>query len=1013
MSRPKPTLFTIPAGVSFVDALAAGLLERAGPEPGALAGTTLLLPTRRACRALAEAFLEASGGTALLLPRLLPLGDLDAEELSFLEEEAGLAGSEAMALPPAMPGLRRQLLLSLLIQAWQARRAEAGTAPAGADQAARLAEELARLIDQVETEGLSWNGLAGLVPEDYAGHWQETLDFLEIVTARWPEIEAEQGAVGPAARRRLLLERQAAAWQAAPPAGPVVVAGSTGSIPATAALIAAVAALPEGMVVLPGLDRSVDEETWEAVAQDPAHPQHGLARLLLRLGAGRDEVADWPHAAPEATIACRGAFLNDALRPAALTAAWSAAEDDPDGGAGLEAALAGVRRIDCANPAEEALVVALLLRQSLRVPGRSAALVTPDRGLARRVAAELRRWDIEIDDSAGQPLSQTPPGAYLRLTADLLVSELAPLPLLAALKHPLTAGGEAPGAFRDKVRALELAVLRGPRPAPGFTGLRAALAGHAAAERLRPWLDRLAAMAEPFRAALAARPRRLKAVAEGHLAFAEALAASDKESGPARLWAGEAGEAAAGFADELLDPASGDAGAGDPGAGGLEVGREDYVALLDSLMAGRAVRPRYGRHPRLAILGPLEARLKHADVMILAGLNEGTWPAETDSGPWLSRPMRAAFGLPAPERRIGLSAHDFLQACAAPEVALTRSTRVEGAPTVPSRWLLRIDALLRARGLGDALHRESGQWCRWAAELDRPPRIAAAAPPEPRPPVAKRPHELSVTEVQSLVHDPYGLYARKVLALAALDPLDADPGAAERGTLIHAVLERFVARFPENLPEDALEALLALGREAFAPLEAWPSLHAFWWPRFERIAAWFVAWEAERRPGLAETRAELRGRLALDAPAGLFTLKAKADRLERRRDGGLTLIDYKTGALPTGVAVETGLAPQLPLEAAIAAAGGFAALPAGAPDRLAFLRLTGGEPAGAWKPLAADAAALAAEARAGLERLVAAYDRPETAYRARPYGGAPGRDPYALLSRLAEWSSGAGGEDGP
>ena len=775
MSGTESRLFTIPAGVSFVDALAAGLLERAhntdgGRDPAGLSRYTVLLPTRRACRALAEAFLEASDGRALLLPRLLPLGDIDAEDLGFQEEAAGLAGDQAMAVPPAMPGLRRQLLLTLLIQRWQETRDRRGAA--GADQAARLAEELLRLIDQVETEGLTWDGLADLVPADYAGHWQETLAFLEIVTRQWPAIEVEQGVLGPAARRRHLHERQAAAWRASAGSspGPIVVAGSTGSIPSTAALIGAVAELPEGLVVLPGLDRSIDATAWAAVHHDPGHPQHGLARLLATLGVERTEVADWPVQAPEPAIACRSRFLNDALRPAAETAAWGREDGDVEAETSLSEALAGVRRVDCANPAEEALVIALVLRQSLRIEGRSAALVTPNRDLARRVAAELRRWNIEIDDSAGEPLARTPAGAFLRLTAEMLVSGLAPVSLLAALKHPLAAAGEAPAQFRARVRSLELAVLRGPRPAAGFAGLKAALEGKESAAELRPWLDRLAEMAEPFQTALAARPRRLAAVAAGHIAFAEALAASDEKAGPERLWAQEAGEAAAAFVTELLSPEH-----LDPDGPVLSLGREDYVALLDSLMSGRAVRPRYGRHPRLAILGPLEARLKHADVMVLSGLNEGTWPAETESGPWLSRPMRAAFGLPPPERRIGLSAHDFVQACAAPEVYLTRSRRVEGTPSVPSRWLLRIDALLKARAAPDALMRESAQWCSWAAELDRPKQVVATAPPAPRPPASARPNALSVSDVQVLMHDPYAL-------LRAEDPRAARVQAARRGT---------------------------------------------------------------------------------------------------------------------------------------------------------------------------------------------------------------------------------------
>ena len=998
MSGPASSLYTIPAGISFVDSLAAGLLRRYGSEPLGLARVTVLLPTRRACRSLLEAFLEASDGRALLLPRLMPLGDLDAEELAFLEEESGLADEEALAIAPALPGLRRQLLLTRLILAWQ--EARPGDLPGGADQAARLAEALARLIDQVETEGLDWQGLRDLVPADYAHHWQRTLDFLSIVTERWPEIESDAGAIGPAARRRLLLQRQAAAWRATAAGDPIVVAGSTGSLPATAELIGTVAGLPEGLVVLPGLDKTVDDDCWSAIRADPSHPQHGLARLLKTLGVERQAVQDWPEAAAPVAVARRSDLLNEALRPAA--ASWRAPVEAAAPDADDVAALAGIRRIDCANPAQEALIIAIILRQSLEVPGRTAALVTPDRALARRVAAELRRWSIEIDDSAGQPLALTPAGAFLRLTAEMIAAELAPLPLLAALKHPLAAGGLELGAFRAKVRALEMAVLRGPRPAPGFAGLRAALEAQKGSGDLLAWLDDLEARAVPFTEALAARPCSLTTLAAGHIAFAQALAESAEQSGAARLWAHESGEATADFAAELMAAAEAE----------IVLDAEDYAALLESLMSGRAVRPVAGRHPRLAILGPLEARLQHADIMVLGGLNEATWPAETDPGPWLSRPMRTAFGLPPPERRIGLSAHDFVQACCAPAVYLTRATRVEGTPSVPSRWLLRLDALLQARGLADALMRDAPSWRQWAEALDRPGTVEPIDPPEPRPPLAARPRTFAVTEIETLTIDPYVIYASRILDLQPLHPLDEDPGAAERGTLIHKVLERFVSRYPDALPADPLAVLMAEGEAAFAKLRARPGLQAFWWPRFERVARWFIDFETERRAGMRRAWAELRGRMTLEAPAGPVTLYARADRIDEANDGSLTILDYKTGALPSRGAVEAGLSPQLPLEAAIAAAGGFDGLAARAPDALGYLRLSGGQPAGELRLIKTSPAELADEVLTGLARLIAFYDDPKTAYLAAAWEAEQTRfDPYGHLARRQEWSVGLGPEE--
>ncbi|MCP5366643.1 MAG: double-strand break repair protein AddB [Hyphomicrobiales bacterium] len=995
MTAPAPrpgNVFTIPAGVPFVDALAAGIRDRAGPDPQALVPYTVLLPTRRACRALREAFLRGGDGRPLLLPRLMPLGELDDEDLSLLGWEAEPAGGAALDpdIPPPLGGLRRQLLLARLILA----RAGAEETDMTPDQAARLAQELARLLDQVHTERLSLDGLADLVPGDFADHWRITLEFLSILSDAWPAILADEGCLDPAARRNRLLEARAAAWRARPPAGPVIAAGSTGSIPATADLLAVVAALPTGAVVLPGLDRDLDDDAWSAL--EPSHPQFGLARLLAHLGLDRAAVADWPAPGIQGTAADRARLVNTALRPAAATG--EAARLDGDLAGGLDSALAGVARVDCPTAVEEAAVVALAVRETLQTPGRTVAVVTPDRALARRVTAELRRWGVEVDDSAGLPLHQTPPGAFLRLTARMVADGLAPVPLLAALKHPLAAGGQEPGAFRARVRDLERAVLRGLRPGPGVAGLRAAVR---AAERgdLEPFLGGLERALQPFAAALSRRRAPLRELLRAHADAAEALAATTEETGAARLWAGEAGEAAADFVAELGD--TGDLLAGVDGA--------DYPALLETLLAARVVRPRYGRHPRVAILGLLEARLQHADRVILAGLNEGTWPPEAPASPWMSRPMMARFGLPLPERRVGLTAHDFVQGFCAPEVIVTRAERDEGTPTVPSRWLVRLDNLLGTAGA----RLESGPWLSWALGLDTPGAVTPVKPPEPRPPLEMRPTKLSVTRIETWIRDPYAVFARHVLGLEPLDPLDADVGAADRGIVVHKALERFVKELPGDLPADALDRLLAIGHEVFRAYRDRPAVQAFWWPRFERIAAWFVDYEHRRRAaGVRTLKTEARGELPIAGPAATFTLSGVADRIDRLPDGTLAILDYKTGAPPSGKQVEAGLAPQLSLEAAMAAQGGFTDVAAGEVAQLAYLRLSGGRQPGEEKVLKLDVDEVAAAALDGLTKRVATFQMPETPYRSRPVPMFEGRfGDYDHLARVKEWRAGPGGDE--
>ena len=1009
MSAERPKVYSIDPEIGFLDALAGGLLARSS-DPLDLSRVQVLLPTRRSGRSLAEAFLRIAEGKALLLPRIRPLGETDADELLIAGEPAaedfGLGGHAAADLPPPLPAVARQLILARLVLRWTEQRREDGPtsdAPPE-DQAVRLAGELGRLIDSVETEGLDFAELDGLVPDDYAAHWQKTLDFLRIVTASWPEIQRTLGTLGTAERRRRLLEAQAAAWQAEPPQGPVIAAGSTGSIPATAHLLKVVAGLPQGAVILPGLDRKMPDAAWKQVLGAPSHPQHTLARLLQSLGMDRSEVADWPNGlrgSPAPAAVARSKLVAAALWPAKATAGWVKLAEDKDA-QDMATALRGLTRIDCADSGAEATTVALLLREALETPGKRAALVTPDRGLARRVAAELRRWTLEVDDSAGQPLATTTPGAFLRLTAQMVADELAPLPLLAALKHPLAAGGEAPASFRAQVRRLEVTVLRGPRPLAGFEGLLQAARAEAGARPLVPWLQGLAGLARTFATVLRNRAAGLATAVEAHIAFAEALAATDQEPGAARLWRGEAGEEAATFCAELHEGAL--------VADGLTAAR--YLPVLESLLAGRAVRRRYGGHPRLAILGPLEARLQQADRLILAGLNEGTWPAETEPGPWMSRPMRAAFGLPPVERKIGLAAHDFAQALGAPEVILTRAERAEGAPTVPSRWLLRLDALLAAFGKPSALNDESRLWSARLAALDAPTAYRPCAPPAPKPPLHARPKGLSVTQIETWMRDPYAIYARHILGLKALPALDEEPGAAEKGLIVHEALDAFAKAWPDGLPPDAAARMLDCGRSVFARIRHRPTLFAFWWPRFERIAAWVVAQEAQRRPGLAALLSEITGKIEIEG----FELRARADRIERLADGRLALIDYKTGTAPSPKSLRLGFAPQLPLEAAIAREGGFDGLAVAEVAELAFWRLTGGQPPGEIKSLKPGKEMppideLAAEAYAGLAALVRHFRHPDTPFHARPRPDwAPRYSDYEQLARIKEWTVTEGAE---
>jgi len=999
--RDRPKVLSIPAGVSFAETLAAELLHQVERDPLKLAEMTVLLPNRRACRTLQEAFLRQAIGPdrsgASLLPRLMPIGDLDAEDLTVL---GGAILGEAAEIPPAIGELKRRMLLARLIMAAPSR----GGPRAGAirlDQATQLAAELARLLDQVETERKDLSALEGLVQGNLAEHWQLTVNFLDILRGAWPEILAEEGAIDPADRRNRLLDLQRDLWQAAPPATPIIAAGSTGSIPAAADLMQTVAHLPRGAVYLPGLDRAPSDEDWQAIEDDASHPQYGLAQLLERFELTRDQVADVVvHTLADARQA-RAEIVSAALLPAERTHGWKERAERLDPRM-VDDAIAGVQRIDCQSEREEASVIALALRRFIAEHEEGvAALATPDRRLARRVAAELKRWRIEIDDSAGQPLAQTAPGAYLLALCEAAEAEWPPIPLLGLLKHPLAAGGRALGALRASARRLDRDVLRGPRPAPGWSGLRQAIETRdehsklsdmdaAALLRVVQTLERATAMMADW-----SRPlppvERLRAL----IASAEALAATDSETGAERLWRGEAGEALSDFAHDALQSFT----------GLPPVQAEDFSALMLELLSAVAVRPRFGRHPRLFIWGPLEARLQQADLLVLGSLNEGTWPAESAIDPWLNRPMRQGFGLPVPERKIGLSAHDFQQAMGAPRVLLTRAERVDGTPTVPSRWLLRLNAFLRCGG--DGLPSDANAFeRRLALTIDRPETVRPGSRPMPRPGPERRPNRLSVTQIEAWRRNPYAIYARHILRLDALDPLDQDPGAANLGSAVHEALHEFTRKHPGTLPADALERLRAEGEAAFSAWLDRPNVWAFWQPRFQRIAAWWLDQERERRPMLRAIATELTGELALPGVLPPFTLTARADRIDTRKDGALAIIDYKTGTLPKKEHIELGFAPQLTLEAAMALAGAFDGVSGTQIVELAHWRLSGNRDGGTIDRVKGDVMSLAAAAMAGLVALVSEFGKDGALYPATPDPSfALSYDDYDHLARNAEWSS--------
>ena len=897
-----PAVYTIPAHRAFSDALARGVIARHGGDVMALARGILLLPNNRAVRAVRDAFVRESGG-GLLMPRLVPIGDEDlGERLGTALDPLG----EGADVPPAVPAMERQMILARLVQQVRAESRQ----PVDAGEAMRLGQALARSIDHLHVERVDPRRLHDLeMTGDLSDHWRASLRLLSILLDRWPEELERLGMIDLADRRNRMLDHVARRWRETPPLGFVIAAGISSTAPAICGVLRTVSRLPQGQVVLSELDQHMSAEEWDAIGPfdpDPvtgfrpraeeSHPQYALKIMLDRIGVARDEVTQWRWGGGHDARAIRGKALSNAMLAPAHTAKWQGLK-------GGERTLPGVRLIEVPTPAQEAQAIALLLREAIETPGRTAALVTPDRALAARVAAHLGRWGIEADDSAGQPLSLTPPGTLLIALARVVAERFAPVALLDLLKHPLVRKGDERLIWLDGVRGLDL-LLRGPRPAPGMAGLEARLAPRGADEEDRQARLRaeVSAWWQEQRALFAPLDRLSDGVHDLPAMLALLREAAGTLSGD-MVWAGYQGRALADLFGEMERAAV---------LGPADVDVRALPDLLRRVLEAQAVRPPQGGHPRITIYGLLEARLQQADLMVLGGLNEGIWPGLPSPDPWLAPRIRQELGLPGLEQRIGLSAHDFASALGAPEAVITRARRSGSAPAVASRFWLRLQAMA-----GENLV-HADDIAGWAERIDRPDRHRPASRPRPVPALDLRPKRVAVTQVDRLAADPYAFYAGRILKLSALERVDADPGPAWRGTKVHRVLELW---FREDgcAPDRLEERTRALFREG----DMHPVLRALWLPRLIESVRWIGAQVTkDAAEGRVITLVETAGETVL----GGVTLHGTADRIDRLGDGGIAIVDYKTGKPPSASQVKQGYALQLGLLGVIAEQGGFGEL---------------------------------------------------------------------------------------
>ncbi len=961
----KASIYGVPLGVDFPKALRDGILKRyAGQSPDALARLTIYVNTGRMQRRLRDLF---HSGEALLLPQIRLLQDLGRSQIGE-------------ALPPPVSSLRRRLELAQLI----AQLIEAQPDLAARASAYDLADSLAALLDEMQGEGVTPDDIARLDVSDLSGHWQRSLSFISIVQG----FIGNDAAPDAEARQRIIIQRLIAQWQEEPPQDPILIAGSTGSRGTTHMLMQAVAALPNGTVVLPGFDFDQPTSVWENLADPLAsedHPQYRYYKLLSAVGLQPQDTPRWTNTPPLQPE--RNKLLSLALRPAPVTDQWMAEGKDLTG---LDKAAGDITLINAPSARAEALAIALRMRQAAET-GETVALITPDRGLSRQVSAALDRWDLKADDSAGLPLQLSAPGRFLRLVGQLFGQRLTVEALLTLLKQPIThSAGTDRGPHLLRTRELELHLRRYGPAFPNPIALHSWASKRAAKDAgVTAWVDWLCTALPPEEHS---DTLPLSTHLERHIACAEALARGVDQDNESELWKEAAGRKARATIDALSE---------DAGYGG-DMGIRDYTDLFGAVLAKAEVRKPDEEFPNVMILGTQEARVQAADLIILGGLNDGIWPPSPAPDPWLNRKMRHDAGLLLPERRIGLSAHDFQMAAAAKEIWLTRAARDAESETIPSRWLNRLTNLLEglnSTGGPEALSQMGARgdvWLQLAKTLEQPEHCVSPAPrPSPAPPVSARPSQLSVTQIRTLIRDPYAIYARKVLGLEVLDPLRPSPDAPLRGSVLHRILEIFGKEDP--LAPNARAKLMEIAAAVMEEDVPWPTARRLWLARLDRVADWFLETETQRHKlGLPSAHEKKGGAEVIDTG---FTLTAQTDRIDTTDHGTLRIYDYKTGT-PPSAKEQLYFDKQLPLSAALAERGAFKGIDPAPVEAAVYIGL-GRIP----KEVAAPLDALPpAQAWAELAELIRAYQSPKRGYTSRRamakqrFGST-----FDHLARFGEW----------
>ena len=907
----KSGFYTIPASQAFADNLVTGIIDKF-PEPEQLARIELYLPSRRAISSIKEAFFKHQKLGPILLPKMFAVGEPD--------EEVALKNTiERLELNEAINKFERQCLIASQIQHFPIGGRRMAPAPA-----MKLASSLCMLIDQLQRAGTPLSAIKDVLPDELSTHWQEILKFLTILFDYWPSILAERGQMDPVARQQQLLQAQLDVWISHPPKSPIILAGSTGTLPMTRAFMKVISQLPMGAVIFPGIELDIENTDWQAIKKDPVHPFYQIARTMVEFELQLSEVRYW-HVTEQIqnkSNRSRLILLREVMRPASRTSQWRKLAVDQTELS--PSSLKGLKVMSVTDSFKEAELIGGLMRQVLETPNKTAMLITPDRTLARKVQAALMRWNILIDDSAGSALILSSPARFLALTIRVVQEDASPHALRALFKHPFATAGLPRAEFTHLANLFEEQILRGPLPRKNWESWTLLVAR---TPKLKDfWQTYLLPAFNPLRDAFKAINPSLDTLTIALMQTVQNLSTlpensedsdsdtNEKQSAaPLHIYSDFAGTVLLELLSDMIRFGS-----------SYPIAASEFHNTFSVLCQEEVVRTPYNQHPRLKILGTIEARMQQADTVILGGLNEGVWPPFSQKDMWINNVSRTQLGLPDRHWRIALSAHDFIMAAASSEVMITRSFVTDGAPNQASRWLARLDAVVAAAGLSAYLDKQIPVWMKAVNARKIPKIVEPIGRPEPKPTIAQRPSQISATDFDQWITDPYGFYVKKILKIRQKKPIDEPPSVALKGALIHDIIAKFSARYPTGeLPDDAGYQLQKIAEQFLLKWSNDTYIDLFWRQKFSVILNWFLKEEDRRRDENFRLVVEKDGSLELSIGQRLILVTARADRIELHQGNNYQIIDYKSGNPPSKLAVSSGRAVQLLVEAAILLKGGY------------------------------------------------------------------------------------------